>query len=87
MRECTLILIDQQAGLAFGAGSIDRQVLLNNAGDSISDLRTREVSVGFFVEPQIGVVDCGRRSREWLALRALRARVCCFSWHWGRELA
>jgi nicotinamidase-related amidase len=28
--ECALILIDQQAGLAFGVGSIDRQVLLNN---------------------------------------------------------
>jgi len=26
-----LLLIDQQAGLAFGVGSIDRQVLLNNA--------------------------------------------------------
>jgi nicotinamidase-related amidase len=29
--ECTLLLIDQQAGLAFGVESIDRQVLLNNA--------------------------------------------------------
>jgi len=29
--ECALLLIDQQAGLAFGVGSIDRQVLLNNA--------------------------------------------------------
>jgi nicotinamidase-related amidase len=28
--ECTLLLIDHQAGLAFGVGSIDRQVLLNN---------------------------------------------------------
>jgi nicotinamidase-related amidase len=28
--ECALLLIDQQAGLAFGVGSIDRQVLLNN---------------------------------------------------------
>jgi nicotinamidase-related amidase len=28
--ECALILIDQQAGLAFGVASIDRQVLLNN---------------------------------------------------------
>lgn len=27
---CVLALIDQQAGLAFGVGSIDRQVLLNN---------------------------------------------------------
>jgi nicotinamidase-related amidase len=27
---CTLVLIDQQAGLAFGVGSEDRQVLLNN---------------------------------------------------------
>jgi len=24
------LLIDQQAGLAFGVGSVDRQVLLNN---------------------------------------------------------
>jgi nicotinamidase-related amidase len=29
-QECTLVLIDQQAGLAFGVGSIDRQVHLNN---------------------------------------------------------
>jgi nicotinamidase-related amidase len=28
---CALVLIDQQAGLAFGVGSEDRQVLLNNA--------------------------------------------------------
>jgi nicotinamidase-related amidase len=28
--ECALLLIDQQAGLAFGVGSIDRQILLNN---------------------------------------------------------
>ncbi|MGY4501810.1 hypothetical protein ACVWYH_005767 [Bradyrhizobium sp. GM24.11] len=28
--DCALVLIDQQAGLAFGVGSIDRQVLLNN---------------------------------------------------------
>jgi nicotinamidase-related amidase len=27
---CTLVLVDQQAGLAFGVGSEDRQVLLNN---------------------------------------------------------
>jgi nicotinamidase-related amidase len=29
--ECALLLVDLQAGLAFAAGSIDRQVLLNNA--------------------------------------------------------
>ena len=29
--ECALLLIDHQAGLAFGVASIDRQVLLNNA--------------------------------------------------------
>ena len=28
--DCTLVLIDHQAGLAFGVGSIDRQVLVNN---------------------------------------------------------
>jgi len=28
--QCLLLLIDQQAGLAFGVGSSDRQVLLNN---------------------------------------------------------
>jgi hypothetical protein len=28
--QCALLLIDQQAGLAFGVASIDRQVLLNN---------------------------------------------------------
>lgn len=29
-QDCALLLIDQQAGLAFGVSSIDRQVLLNN---------------------------------------------------------
>ncbi|MBJ9985190.1 hydrolase [Acinetobacter sp. S40] len=29
--ECVLVLVDHQAGLAFGVGSKDRQVLLNNA--------------------------------------------------------
>jgi nicotinamidase-related amidase len=29
-KDCALLLADQQAGLAFGVGSIDRQVLLNN---------------------------------------------------------
>ena len=29
-RECALVLLDQQAGLAFGIESIDRQALLNN---------------------------------------------------------
>jgi nicotinamidase-related amidase len=29
--ECALVMVDQQAGLAFGVGSVDRQVLLNNA--------------------------------------------------------
>ncbi|RDI96831.1 hydrolase [Dyella solisilvae] len=28
---CTLVFVDQQAGLAFGVGSEDRQVLLNNS--------------------------------------------------------
>jgi nicotinamidase-related amidase len=28
--DCALLLVDQQAGLAFGVGSIDRQTLLNN---------------------------------------------------------
>ena len=28
--DCTLLLIDQQAGSAFGVSSIDRQVLLSN---------------------------------------------------------
>jgi nicotinamidase-related amidase len=28
--ECALLLVDQQAGLAFGVGSTDRQILLNN---------------------------------------------------------
>ncbi|WP_375787016.1 hydrolase [Bradyrhizobium sp. Pha-3] len=28
--DCALVLLDQQAGLAFGIGSIDRQALLNN---------------------------------------------------------
>jgi len=28
--ECAILLVDQQAGLAFGVGSIDRQTLLNN---------------------------------------------------------
>ena len=29
-KDCALLLIDQQAGLAFGVGSIDRQILMNN---------------------------------------------------------
>lgn len=29
-KDCTLLLVDQQAGLAFGVGSIDRQALMNN---------------------------------------------------------
>ncbi|ULK96751.1 hydrolase [Bradyrhizobium sp. I71] len=29
-KDCALLLIDQQAGLAFGVGSIDRQALMNN---------------------------------------------------------
>jgi nicotinamidase-related amidase len=29
--DCALVLVDLQAGLAFGGGSEDRQVLLNNA--------------------------------------------------------
>lgn len=29
--DCALLLVDQQAGLAFGVGSIDRQMLLNNS--------------------------------------------------------
>src|SRR5215470_9732418 len=29
--QCALLLIDHQAGLAFGVSSIDRQLLLNNA--------------------------------------------------------
>ena len=29
-KDCVLALVDQQAGLAFGVGSIDRQMLLNS---------------------------------------------------------
>jgi nicotinamidase-related amidase len=29
--QCMLLLVDEQAGLAFAAGSADRQVLRNNA--------------------------------------------------------
>lgn len=29
-KDCALLLVDQQAGLAFGVGSTDRQMLLNN---------------------------------------------------------
>jgi hypothetical protein len=28
-KDCALVLVDQQAGPAFGVGSIDRQMLLN----------------------------------------------------------
>jgi nicotinamidase-related amidase len=38
--QCALLLIDQQAGLAFGVGSSDRQVLLNN---TVALARTAEV--------------------------------------------
>lgn len=37
---CALVFVDQQAGLAFGVGSIDRQVLLNN---SVALARTAKV--------------------------------------------
>jgi nicotinamidase-related amidase len=39
-KDCALLLIDQQAGLAFGVGSIDRQTLL---GNTIALTRTAEV--------------------------------------------
>ncbi|MGH8159948.1 MAG: hydrolase [Rhodanobacter sp.] len=39
-QDCALLLIDQQAGLAFGVGSIDRQTLL---GNTIALARTAEV--------------------------------------------
>jgi len=29
-KDCALVLLDQQAGLAFAVGSVDRQILLNN---------------------------------------------------------
>jgi len=29
-KDCALVLIDQQAGLAFAVGSVDRQIILNN---------------------------------------------------------
>ena len=38
--DCALLLIDQQAGLAFGVGSIDRQVLL---GNTVALARTAKV--------------------------------------------
>jgi len=38
--ECALLLIDQQAGLAFGVSSLDRQTLLNN---TIALVRTAAV--------------------------------------------
>ncbi|RAO78079.1 hydrolase [Dyella jiangningensis] len=38
--DCALVFVDQQAGLAFGVGSIDRQVLLNH---SIALARTAKV--------------------------------------------
>jgi nicotinamidase-related amidase len=39
-QDCALVLIDQQAGLAFGVGSIDRQTLL---GNTIALARTADV--------------------------------------------
>jgi nicotinamidase-related amidase len=38
--QCVVLLIDQQAGLAFGVGSLDRQTLLNN---TIALARTAQV--------------------------------------------
>lgn len=38
--DCTLLLIDQQAGLAFGVGSIDRQTLVDN---TVAVARTAKV--------------------------------------------
>jgi hypothetical protein len=41
-KDCALVLLDQQAGLAFGVGSVDRQTLLNNVvvGPYGQDLRS-----------------------------------------------
>jgi len=43
--QCVLLLIDQQAGLAFGVGSSDRQVLLNNTVALTRTARVFEVPV------------------------------------------
>jgi nicotinamidase-related amidase len=43
--ECALLLIDQQAGLAFGVSSIDRQTLLNNVIALAKTARTFELPV------------------------------------------
>jgi hypothetical protein len=42
--DCALLLVDLQAGLAFGVGSEDRQVLLNNA---VALVRTAQVTTAF----------------------------------------
>ena len=58
--ECALLLIDQQAGLAFGVASIDRQVILNNA---IALATRRETYDG----SRPASVHAGNRYRNWQA--------------------
>jgi nicotinamidase-related amidase len=43
--DCALLLVDLQAGLAFGVGSEDRQVLLNNAVALARTARVFEIPV------------------------------------------
>ena len=43
--ECALLLVDQQAGLAFGVSSIDRQTLLNNAVALVKTARAFSIPV------------------------------------------
>lgn len=43
--ECCLLLIDQQAGLAFGVGSVDRQMLLNNVVALVKTAKTFDIPI------------------------------------------
>ncbi|WP_416067233.1 hypothetical protein ACK9YZ_30415 [Rhizobium sp. ZK1] len=43
--EVTLLMVDQQAGLAFGVGSIDRQLLVNNVIALAKTAKTFQIPV------------------------------------------
>jgi hypothetical protein len=43
-KDCALVLVDQQAGLAVGVGLIDRQMRLNNVIASAPNCRSNRTS-------------------------------------------
>ena len=71
--DCALLLIDQQAGLAFGVGSVDRQVLL---GNTIALARTAKVVWTSGGRHELGSQGLQRSTHADSARRV----ACCFSY-------